>query len=81
MKTVEFKPPAGLSLPEGTKPGDSVELMAEFCLKPNGNLCLTSIEDNAMPGYEKADEKEKEPERKPNGAMDEYMASRRESEM
>jgi hypothetical protein len=50
-KLVEFTPPKGFMVPEGKMAGDTIELMAEFQLKPNGKICLVSIEGNDMPGY------------------------------
>lgn len=75
---IEFVTPEGLTLPEGTQPGDKVELMAEFQVKPDGRMCIVSIEGAAMPGYGKMDMPEKkemgkdmEPE-SGEGFMDRY---------
>jgi hypothetical protein len=53
---VTFPAPKGLHLPEGTKVGDTVELLCELKVEQNGKLCLTSIEDAQMEGYEEKDE-------------------------
>ncbi len=52
MKVV-FDAPKGLHLPEGTKAGDTVELLCEIKVEQNGKLCLTSIEDAQMEADEK----------------------------
>lgn len=44
-------------VPEGKTAGDTIEMMAEFQLKPNGKICLVSIEGNDMPGYKDDDDK------------------------
>jgi hypothetical protein len=64
---VTFNAPPGLHLPEGTKVGDTVELMCEIKVEPNGKLCLTSIEDAQM----EADEKD-EPAPQGSKFMDSY---------
>lgn len=52
MKRVEFRPPAGFAVPEGsTEAGQEFESMAKFRVKANGQLCLIAIGDHPMPGY------------------------------
>lgn len=56
MKKVEFKPPAGFAVPEGSnESGQEFEAMATFRVKANGQLCLVAIGDNPMPGYDTKD--------------------------
>lgn len=57
MNKVEFKLPAGFSIPEGKGAGDDFESMATFDIKENGDVCLAKIGDVPMPGYDDADEK------------------------
>lgn len=52
MKRVEFAPPKGFAVPEGTTEGQRFESMATFQVKKNGDLCLVAIGDSKMPGYE-----------------------------
>lgn len=56
MKRIEFKIPAGLTVPEGTEAGGQWQEMATFRLKKNGQMCLVAIGEHKMPGYEAQDE-------------------------
>lgn len=51
MKRIEFKPPPGLSVPEGMGAGDTFDLLSTYRIKPNGDICLVAIGDVQMPGY------------------------------
>lgn len=55
MKLIEFEPPPALrnAVGEGVQPGQTMELMAEFRVKDNGNWCLITVEDVPMPGYDR----------------------------
>lgn len=58
MKRIEFMPPDGMVLPEGTEAGKTFEAMATFQLKRDGRLCLVAIGDHKMPGYRDGDDDE-----------------------
>lgn len=60
MKRIEFKIPAGLTVPEGTEAGGQWQEMATFRLKKNGQMCLVAIGEHKMPGYEDKDSSESE---------------------
>lgn len=51
MKLIEFKIPAGLTVPEGTAEGGTWDEMATFRLKPNGQMCLVAIGEHKLAGY------------------------------
>lgn len=53
MKRIEFKIPAGFTVPEGTSAGDDFQEMATFRVKPGGTMCLVAIGEHKMPGYGK----------------------------
>lgn len=59
-KLVEFKPPAGFVLPEGTGAEGEFDLVSTFRMKPNGNICLVMMGDHKMPGYSDSGAKNKE---------------------
>lgn len=56
MKRVEFTPPEGFRVPEGTQPTDTFEAMATFQLKKDGRMCLVAVGDHKMPGYKDGEE-------------------------
>ncbi len=63
-------------MPEGTKAGDKVSLMTEYEVKPDGKLCIASIEDVAMPGYDGTEEKgEKESYPQESQFYDKYKSA------
>lgn len=51
MKRIEFKPPKGFMLPEGTAGGDEFDSLCRFRLKSNGAVCMIMMGDTPMPGY------------------------------
>ena len=63
----EFSPPQGFTPPEGIEPGKPFPALVELQVKPDGQLCLVSIEGSAYPEeaeeeYEEEDEVEVEEE-------------------
>lgn len=50
-KKNSFRLPEGIEIPEGIKPGDSLEFMAEFKVEQNGEVCLVGVEGTKLPGY------------------------------
>lgn len=49
--------PKGFHMPEGTKDGDTVDLMGEFRVE-GARLCLLTLEDTPMDGDAKSEEDE-----------------------
>jgi len=58
-KKVEFKLPAGFTIPEGTMKGDTFDVVVTLQVKDNGEVCLTTLGDSKMPGYDGKDDKSK----------------------
>lgn len=56
----EFSPPSGFVPPEGIEPGKPFPALVELQVKPDGQLCLVSIEGAEYP--EKEEEYEEEDE-------------------
>jgi hypothetical protein len=58
----EFSPPSGFVPPEGMEPGKPFPALVELQVKPDGQLCLVSIEGAEYPkeGYEEEEEHEEE---------------------
>lgn len=59
----EFSAPKGFVPPEGTEPGKPFPVVAELQVKPDGTLCLVSIEGAEFEkedGYEEEEEVEVE---------------------
>ena len=54
-KKVEFVPPQGFTLPEGTQAGEDFDLVCTFRVKDN-KICLVQLGDTKMPGYDKGRE-------------------------
>ena len=50
-KTIEFKMPEALEIPDGISNGETFESMATFQVKKGGRLCLVAIGEHKMPGY------------------------------
>lgn len=46
---LDFPKPAGLELPEGTKDGSEVDMLASFAVK-GSDLCLKAVEGIPIPG-------------------------------
>jgi hypothetical protein len=53
-KVVDFTPPSELTsqIGEAVEPGQRLELMATFAVKPNGDWCIASVEGVPFPGYD-----------------------------
>lgn len=62
---IDFKLPAGFSVPEGKTTGDTIEIMATLKLEDGGMACLTKLGDTPL--YDEKDEKEK-PEQGPENS-------------
>lgn len=45
----EFSPPSGFMPPEGVEPGKPFPALVELQVKPDGQLCLVSIEGSEYP--------------------------------
>jgi len=57
-KKYDFEPPKG-SVPEGTKPGDTFDLVTTYKLNDDGTVCLTQMGDMKMDADEGKPEKPK----------------------
>ncbi len=58
-KKVEFKLPTGFTVPEGTMKGDTFDAVCTFQVKDNGDVCLTTVGETKMPGYDGKDKDSK----------------------
>lgn len=63
---VEFRPPKGFAMPEGTEEKGEFDLVCTFRVKPDGMLCLTMLGDTKMPGYDGKEESTEETKTRPD---------------
>jgi hypothetical protein len=56
----EFENPSGFGAPQGTEPGGEFEAVAVLRLKPDGNLCLVSLDGSKFEDKEKDYDDEEE---------------------
>lgn len=56
----EFDAPPGFTPPEGIEPGKPFPALVELQVKPDGQLCLVSVEGSAYPEEEEEYEEEEE---------------------
>ena len=63
---VEFRPPNGFSVPEGSEEKGEFDLVCSFRVKPDGMVCMTQLGDHKMPGYDGKEEETEETKTRPD---------------
>lgn len=57
MKSIIFKLPDGVQIPDGKEIGDTFQAMATFSIEKNGDVCLEEVDGEPLdPSKEESDE-------------------------